>query len=120
MIPTLIRIAAAGFLSLASLLVILFHVSPLTSPGVAVPFFFLTLFLSCASIMTLICYFIWSRLSMEGMDAGRKLSLSFREGVFFALATCLVFLFLILEILTWWIGGLIYLVFLLVEFALLS
>lgn len=120
MTPTLARIGAAALLSLASLLVILFHVSPLASPAVAVPFFFLTVFLSVSSTSTLLCYFIWSRLSIEGMDAGRKLSLSFREGLLLATATVLVFLFLILEILTWWIGLLIYLVFFLIEMALLS
>ena len=46
MTPTLARIAAAAFLSLASLMVIILHVSPLASPAVAVPFFFLTIFLS--------------------------------------------------------------------------
>lgn len=120
MTPTLIRIATAGLLSLASLFVILFQVSPLSAPGVAVPFFFLTVFLSSSSIVTLVCYFIWNRLSIEGMDAGRKLSLSFREGIMFAIATVLILLFLLLEILTWWIAVLMYLVFFLVEMALLS
>jgi hypothetical protein len=120
MTSILARIGAAALLSLTSLLVIVFRVSPLAAPAVAVPFFFLTLVLSVASIMTLVCYFAWSRLSIEGMDAGRKLSVSLREALFFAAATALVFLFLILEILTWWIGLLIYLAFFLLEMALLS
>ena len=120
MTPTIARIIAAAFLSLSSLIVILLNVSPLASPAVAVPFFFLTVFLSVASIGTLLCYFIWSRLSMEGMDAGKKLSISFREGMFLGVATILLFLFLILEILTWWIGILIFVVFFLIEMALLS
>lgn len=120
MTSVLARIGAAALLSLSALVVILFRVSPLVAPGVAVPSFFLSLFLASASIASLICYFIWSRLSIEGMDAGRKLSVSLREGLFFALATVLLFLFLILEILTWWIGALIYLVFCLIEMALLS
>ena len=120
MTPLLLRIAAAGFLSLASLLVILFRVSPLASPGLAVPFFFLTLFLSCASIGTLMCYGAWNTVAVEGMDAGRKISVSLREGLFFAAATTFVFIFQIFGILTSWIGGLIYLVFVLVEVALHS
>ncbi len=120
MTPLLLRIAAAAFLSLASLLVILFRVSPLTSPALAVPFFFLTLFLSIASSATLLCYFFWRSVSVEGMDEGRKISVSLREGMFLGLATVLLFVFQILGILTWWIGGLIYLVFILVEIALHS
>ena len=120
MAPLLLRIAAAAFLSLSSLIVILFRVSPLSSPGLAVPFFFLTLLLSTASISTLASYGIWSHISVEGMDAGRKISVSLREGLFLAIATALLFVFQILGILTWWIGGLIYLVFILIEVALHS
>lgn len=120
MTSILVRIAVAAILSLTSLIVILFRVSPLASPGLAVPIFFLTIFLAVASIGTLICYAIWSRLSVEGMDAGRKLSVSLREGLFLGGATVLLFLFLILEILTWWIAVLIYLIFFLIEMALLS
>lgn len=120
MTSILVRIAAAALLSLASLGVIIFRVSPLSATGTAVPFFFLTLFLAVASVATLVCYAIWSRLSVEGMDAGRKIGVSLREGVFLGFATVLLFLFLILEILTWWIGLLIYLVFFLIEMALLS
>lgn len=120
MTSILVRIAAAALLSLSSLLVILFRVSPLAAPSVAVPFFFLTVFLSVASLVTLLCYAVWSQLSVEGMDKGKKLSVSLREGLFFAGATVLVLLFLILEILTWWVGVLIYSAFILLEMALLS
>ena len=120
MTSILLRIAAAALLSASSLAVILFRVSPLTTPGVGVPFFFLTLLLAVSSTATLVCYAIWSRLSMEGMDAGRTISVSLREGIFLGSATVLLFLFLILGILNWWIGLLIYLVFFLVEMALLS
>ncbi|MSR67664.1 hypothetical protein EXS65_02465 [Candidatus Peribacteria bacterium] len=120
MTPLLLRIAAAAFLSLSSLIVVLFRVSPLTSPGLAVPFFFLTIFLTVASLSTLLCYAIWGNLSVEGMDAGRKISISLREGLFLATATVLLFVFQIFGILTWWIAGLIYLVFILIEVALHS
>lgn len=116
----LLRIGAAAFFSVTSLLVLLFRVSPLTSPGLALPLFFLTLLLSVASVTSLLSYAVWSRIAMEGMDAGKKLSVALREGIFLAVATGLVFAFLVLGILTWWIAVLIYLVFLLVEVALHS
>ncbi len=120
MTPLLLRIAAAAFFSLSSLIVVLFRVSPLVSPALAIPFFFLTVFLTVASTGALLCYGIWGTLSIEGMDSGRKMSVSLREGFFLAIATMFLIIFQILGILTWWIGGLIYLVFVLVEVALHS
>jgi len=120
MTPLLLRIGIAGFLSLSSLVVVLFRVSPLTSPGLAIPFFMLTLFLAASCFLTLGFYFLWKGLPMEGMDAGRRMSVALREGIFFGSATILLFLFLILGILTWWIGLLIYAVFVFVEMALHS
>jgi hypothetical protein len=118
--PLLLRITAAAFLSLASFLVIIFRVSPLTAPGLAVPFFFLTLFLVISTTSTLAFYGVWSHLSVEGMDAGKKIGVSLREALFLASATSLLLLFQVLGIFTWWIGVLIYLVFVLVELALHS
>ncbi len=120
MISILVRIAVAAILSLTSLVVILFRVSPLSAPAIAVPFFFLTIFLAVASFGTLVCYALWSRISMEGMDSGRRLSVSLREGLLLSAATILLLLFLLLGILTWWIGLLIYIIFFLIEMALLS
>ena len=120
MSPLLLRIAIAGILSVASLLVILFRVSPLTSPSIALPFFFLTVFLSVASIATLLCYAAWAAVSVEGLDAGRKITLALREGIFTACAVVLLLIFHILGILTWWIALLIFGVFLLIELALHS
>lgn len=99
---------------------ILFRVSPLSSPTVAVPFFFLTLFLFVASTTTLVALGLWHYVEIEGMDVGKKISIALREGLFFATAILLVFLFQILGILTWWIVVLIFLVFVLVEMALQS
>jgi len=116
----LLRIGAAAFFSLSSLLVIVFRVSPLTAPGIAIPLFFLTLGLSVASIASLLSYTGWHFVALEGMDAGKKLSVALREGIFLAIVIVLIFLFQVLGILTWWIGALIFFVFLLIEVALHS
>jgi hypothetical protein len=118
MLSLLLRIAAAGFLSLSSLLVILFRVSPISSPKVAIPTFFLSLFLAVASFSSLGLYAIWHRISIEGMDLGSKMNIALREGIFLASAVCFLVLFQLLSIFTWWIGLLILLIFLLVELAL--
>ncbi len=120
MTPILLRIGAAAILSVASLLVVLMRVSPLTAPGIALSLFFITMFLAVASMSTLGFYGIWSSISIEDMDAGKKITVSLREGIFLGVATVVVFLFQILGILNWWVGVLIYLVFVCVELALHS
>jgi hypothetical protein len=74
MTSLLFRISLSAVLSIASLLVIIYRVSPITSPGLAVPFFFLTLFLSLASTVALLSYAAWVLLPVETLDAGKKLT----------------------------------------------
>lgn len=116
----LLSIATAGFLALSSLLVIIFRVSPLSAPAIAIPGVFMTLWLAVACFCTLLSYALWSRLSVEGMDLGRTMTVALREGSFVAMTAVVMLLFQILGILTWWIALLIAAVFLLVEMALLS
>ncbi|MDD5055676.1 MAG: hypothetical protein PHZ00_05420 [Candidatus Peribacteraceae bacterium] len=116
----LLRIATAGILAILSLMIILFRVSPFSASSVALPFFFLTLFLAIASFGSLIAFSVWSRLPVEGMDVGKKLSVSLREGIFLSVASVLLVLLQILDVYTWWIGVLVYLIFVLVEGALHS
>lgn len=120
MTSILLRIGIAAVLSMASLTVVLLRVSPLTTPGIAIPFFFATMFLSVAALGTLLFYAIWNAVQIEGLDAGKKISIALREGVFLGLGTGIVFVLQILGVLTWWIGILVYLVFFLVEMALQS
>ncbi len=116
----LFRIALSSLLSIGSLLVILFRVSPLLAPGIAIPLFFITVFMSAATASALVFYGVWSSLPMEGMDAGKKLTISLREGVFLAAASICLLTFQIVGLATWWVAVLIYLIFLLVELALQS
>ncbi len=118
MTALLFRIALSGALSIASLLVVLFRVSPLLSPSIALPFFFLTLFLSVVTVSSLVFYGLWGFVPTETLDAGGKLTISIREAIFLGCATIVLLLFHLLSILTWWIGVLIYGVFLLIELAL--
>jgi hypothetical protein len=120
MTPILLRIGAAAFLSVTSLFVVLMRVSPLTSPGIALPLFFITIFLAASSLTTLGLYGLWCSVSIEEMDAGRKITVALREGLFFGGATILLLLFQILGILNWWVAVLIYAVFLFIELALQS
>lgn len=118
MTSLLYGIIVAALLSVTSLLVVVLRVSPLTSPAQALPSFFASVFLSIASIVTLLLYLIWKNFPLHAWDEGKVLSISVRQGLFIASATLICLLFHLLGLLTWWIAILIFMVFLLVEMAL--
>ena len=120
MTSLLFGISVSALLSTTSLLVVIFRVSPLTAPGYAIPAFFISLFLTVSSIMTLAFYALWRFVPLHSWDLGQILGISVRQGVFFALATTILILFHMLALLTWWIAIMIYGVFLLIELALNS
>lgn len=111
-------IATAAVLSITSLLVVIFRVSPLLSPGYALPAFFLSVFLTVVSVSTLALFFLWKWFPIHAWDEGKILGISLRQGIFLGCATVVLLLFLVLGLLTWWIAVLIYTVFALVEIAL--
>jgi hypothetical protein len=113
----LYAIAVAAMLSATSLAGILLRVSPLASPGQALSAFFASLFLTIATAMTLLLFALWKWFPLHAWDEGKILSISLRQALFLATATVILLLFHLLGILTWWIGILIYLVFVLIELA---
>ncbi len=118
MTTLLYSIIVAALLSLTSLLAVLFRISPLTSPVQALPAFFLSIFLSVSTIATLILFALWKWFPVHAWDEGKILHIALRQGLFLGVSTLIVLLFFLLGILTWWIGVLIYTVFLLIELAL--
>lgn len=114
----LFGIAASAVLSLTSLTIVLFRVSPLSAPGYALPAFFLSLLLALSSGGALVFYAFWRLVPIHAWDAGKLLAIALRQGIFLALGTCTLILFHLLGVLTWWIAILTYAVFVLVELAL--
>jgi hypothetical protein len=116
----LFALALAAILSVTSLLAVLFRVSPLTAPSQALLAFFGSIFLSVASVGTLLFYGFWKIVPLKLWDEGKILSIALRQGIFLACALVLLILFHLLSILTWWIGILIVMIFVIVELALHS
>lgn len=108
----------SAILSVTSLLVILFRVSPLHAPLHALPAFFLSLLLSSTSLGMLAAYLLWKRFGGDHKNDAVLFRIAFREGIFLALSVLLLLSLLLLEILTWWIALLVLSVFVLVEVAL--
>lgn len=113
----LFSLSLAALLSLTSLLVILFRVSPLQAPLQALPAFFLSLLLSTSSIGTLIAYLFWKRFAATKSDAA-LFRIAFREGVFLGLCSLVLLALLLLQILTPLIAFFTLAVFVIVEVAL--
>lgn len=120
MTTLLFGIIISALLSVTSLLTVFFRVSPLSAPSQALPAFFLSLFLTLASLGALAFAGLWRMVTWHTWDAGKVLSVSLREGIFFALATTILLMFHLIGLLNWWIGILIYVVFILIELALQS
>lgn len=118
MTTLLYSIIIAALLSVTSLIAVLLRVSPLLSPFQALPAFFLSVFLSIATTSTLLLYLLWKWFPVHAWDEGKILGISLRQGVFLAAATSILILFYLMGILNWWIGVMIYVVFLLIELAL--
>ncbi len=114
----LFGISLSALLSVTSLLIVLFRVSPLSAPAQAVPAFFVSMFLSISSVSTLLLLAFWHYIPVHSWDDGKVLSIALRQGIFIGIASILLLLFHVLGLLTWWIGLLIYGVFILVELAL--
>ncbi len=120
MTSLLFGITASALLSVTSLLVILFRVSPLSAPVYALPAFFVSVLLSISSLTTLGLIFLWRMLPFHSWDLAKIVSVSLRQGIMLGVATCILLVFHLLGMLTWWIAILIYAVFVLIELALNS
>ncbi|MFH0770142.1 MAG: hypothetical protein V1926_02065 [Candidatus Peregrinibacteria bacterium] len=114
----LFALSLAALFSTTSLLVVLWRVSPLLSPWQALPAFFVSLFLSVSSVGALLFLALWKMLPIHTWDTGKMLSSALRQGIFLALAVTILVVFLLLELLNWWIAMLIISVFVLIELAL--
>lgn len=117
MSPLPFGIAIAAVFSVTSLLIVLFRVSPLTAPAQALPAFFVALFLAVSTVGTIFFIGLWRFLPWHVWDTGKITAISLRQGIFLALATTVVMLFLVLRLLNWWIALLIFGVFVLIELA---
>jgi hypothetical protein len=114
----LFGLALSAVFSVTSLLVVIFRVSPLLAPTQAIPAFFISLFLSVATVGALAMIGIWRVVPIHTWDMGKVMSVSLRQGIFLAIATEVLLLFHLLNLLNWWIAIMIYAVFLLIELAL--
>ncbi len=114
----LFGIILSALFSATSLLVVLLRVSPITAPAQAVPAFFLSLFLTITTVGALVFIAIWKIFTVHTWDMGKLTSIALRQGIILGICSTTLVLFFKLNLLNWWIGGLIVGVGVLVEAAL--
>ena len=117
MTSLLFGIITSALLSITSLLVVIFRVSPLTAPAYALPAFLISILLSVSSLGALFFLALWRILPVHSWDLATIITTSVRQGVMLGLATIIVMLFHMLGLLTWWIAVLVSAVFALIELA---
>ncbi len=117
MTGALASIVLALLLGASSLLLVLFRVSPLTAPEFAIPFFFLSVLTLTSAAAALVLSLAKSFLTHQPLRSRAFISSSLRQGIFFGIASCMLLFLHLLSVLNWWIAGLIYAVFILVEMA---
>ncbi len=100
----LFGIALSALLSSTSLLVVLFRVSPISSPLYALPSFFISLLLSMSSVGALIAFTVWKFVTIHTWDFGQMIAISIRQGILFGIAACLIALLFVLNMFTWWLA----------------
>ncbi|MFA7681873.1 MAG: hypothetical protein WCX61_02485 [Candidatus Peribacteraceae bacterium] len=113
----LFGIILSAMLSATSLLIVLLRVSPLTAPVQAVIAFFLSMLLTVSTVSTLAFIGLWKILPIHTWDMGKLISISLRQGILLGIATAVLIVFHLLQLLNWWVALLIYAVVILVELA---
>ncbi len=118
MTSLLFGIILSALLSVTSLLIVLFRVSPLLAPAHAIPAFIFSVLLSVSTVGILMFMGMWKLIPHHTWDMGKLTSIALRQGIFLGSATTILLIFHLLSLLTWWIAVLIYVTFFLIELAL--
>ena len=105
----------ASLLGWGSWVVVLYKLSPFSSPEWALSLFFLSLFLALSTTFSLLFY-VLRRKSATLPHTREMVNSSLRQGLLVASMICLAALLQRLRVLTWWNATLLFLIVLLLEF----
>ena len=107
-------IALAGLFAWIGWLLTLVKLSPNESPGVALFFFFITLFIALSSFFTVIGFYfrLWL---LKNEIFYKHINIALRQGIFLSLIAGFALVFQMLRVLTWWSGLMLIIVAVLLE-----
>lgn len=95
-------------------LLTIMKLDPFESTGLALFFFFLSLFVTLTSLFTLLGFFV-RRVVTRNEILYNHFNVSLRQGLLLSLCTLILLTFLLLGVLTWWDGFLVVLIAFLFE-----
>lgn len=111
----LIIILVAALLAWTAFVTVIFKFNPYESTSVALAFFYLSLFIALSCSFTLIGYFFRMWLYKNEVFY-LHINVSLRQGVLLSLIAISCLVLLMLDVLTWWSGGLLITAAVLLEF----
>ncbi|MBL4693830.1 hypothetical protein JKY72_00475 [Candidatus Gracilibacteria bacterium] len=108
-------IAFAGAVAWLAWLLVLFKLNPDIHTGLSMTFFFLTLFIALSSTFAVLGFYfrIWL---FKNEIFYKHIGTSFRQGVFLAFISVISLAFQRMQVLSWWSGMLLVVIFVLLEF----
>jgi hypothetical protein len=108
-------IALAGLLAWVAWVVVINKLSPVETMGLALAFFYVTLFIALSCTFTVIGFYfrVWL---FKNEIFYKHINIALRQGVFLGLIAIFALVFQMMRVLTWWSGFLLVIVFVLLEF----
>ncbi len=104
----------AALVGWSSWALVIDRLSPFLSPEWALSLFYASFFVALASTFSLIFHLVQKK-GETGPGSSRSMASALRRGILAAFLLCVAAAFQRLRVLTWWNGGLLFLVGLLVE-----
>jgi hypothetical protein len=108
-------IALAGVFAWVAWIVVINKLSPFETMGLALTFFYLTLFIALTCTFTVFGFYfrVWL---FKNEIFYKHINIALRQGIFLGLIAIFALIFQMMRVLTWWSGFLLVAVFVLLEF----
>lgn len=108
-------IALAGLLAWVAWIVVINKLTPFETMGLALTFFYITLFISLSCTFTVFGFYfrVWL---FKNEIFYKHINIALRQGMFLGLIAIFSLVFQMMRVLTWWSGFLLVVVFVLLEF----
>ncbi len=111
----ILGIVIAALLGWVAFAVVVFRLNPYSSSQIALPFFFLSLFIALSATLSLAGFYI-RVIFYKHEIFYNHINVSLRQGLLLALGICGLVTLQMLRTLTWWDGLLLLLIIFLIEF----
>ncbi|MFA7685853.1 MAG: hypothetical protein WCX95_03580 [Candidatus Gracilibacteria bacterium] len=108
-------IALSGLLAWVAWIVVINKLTPYETMGLALSFFYVTLFIALSCTFTVVGFYfrVWL---FKNEIFYKHINIALRQGVFLGLIAVFSLVFQMMRVLTWWSGFLLVIVFVLLEF----